>query len=70
MCAPSGHRFGLRARRVQSHELAPDVITYSAAISACEKGQQPQTAMSSLALMQPHAWDSMGLQGYNGYEKS
>merc|ERR1712226_930698 len=39
---------------VQRHALAPDVITYSAAISACEKGKQPQTAMSLLASMQRH----------------
>ena len=28
--------------------LLPDVITYSAAISACEKGQQPQQALQLL----------------------
>merc|ERR1712151_716935 len=39
---------------MQPQDLAPDVITYSASISACEKGQQPQTTMSLLASMQPH----------------
>ena len=38
---------------MQPHDLAPDVITYNAAISACEKGQQPHTAMSLLTGMQP-----------------
>ena len=37
---------------MQPQDLAPDVITYIAAISACEKGQQPHTAMT-FADMQP-----------------
>ena len=32
--------------------ILPDVITYSAAISACEKGQQPQQALQLLNQMQ------------------
>ena len=31
-------------RKLQLRGLRPDVITYSALISACEKGQQPQYA--------------------------
>merc|ERR1712060_956869 len=32
--------------------LLPDVITYSAAISACEKGQRPQQALQLLRELQ------------------
>ena len=34
--------------------LSPSIITYTAAISACAKGQQPHTAMTLLADMQHH----------------
>ena len=37
---------------MQRRCLLPNVITYSAAISACEKGQQPQQAMQLLNQMQ------------------
>ena len=37
---------------MQLRGLVPDVITYSAAISACEKGQQPQHALQLLQEMQ------------------
>merc|ERR1712190_431614 len=36
----------------QLRGLVPDVITYSAAISACEKGQRPQEALHLLQEMQ------------------
>ena len=39
---------------MQPHDLAPGVITYNAAISACEKGRQPHRAMTLLADMQLH----------------
>ena len=38
---------------MRPQDLAPNVITYSAAISACEKGQQPRSAMNLLTAMQP-----------------
>ena len=37
---------------VQQKGLEPDVITYSAAISACEKGQQWQCALRLLESVQ------------------
>ena len=40
---------------MQPNALAPDVITYNAAIRACGKGQQPHAAMSLLPSMQPNA---------------
>ena len=38
---------------MQAKGLAPDVIAYSAAFSACEEGQQPHTAMNLFTSMQP-----------------
>ena len=37
---------------MQPHDLAPHVISYSAAISACEKGQKPQQALQLLQELQ------------------
>ena len=39
---------------MQHHDIVPDVITPSAAIRACEKGQQCQPALSLLRAMQHH----------------
>ena len=40
---------------MQQTAVVPDVISYNAAISACEKGQQWQQALSVLAEMQQTA---------------
>ena len=40
---------------MQGRGLDPNVITFSAAISACEKGQQPERALELLAEMQGRA---------------
>jgi len=40
---------------MQCHAIVPEVVTYSAAISACEKGQQHQQALHLLRAMQRHA---------------
>ena len=39
-------------QELQLRGLLPDVITYSAAISACEKGQKPQQALHLLQELQ------------------
>ena len=47
-------RYRLIAQRLHPGELylAPNVITYSAAVRSCEKGQQPHTAMIVLTSIQ------------------
>ena len=37
---------------MQLRDLLPNVITFNAAISACEKGQQPQQALDLLQELQ------------------
>jgi len=37
---------------MQRQDVVPNVITYSASISACEKGKQPQFAVEMLHAMQ------------------
>ena len=37
---------------MQRQEVVPNAITYSALISACEKGQQPKQAQEMLQAMQ------------------
>jgi len=37
---------------MQCHATVPEVVTYSAAIRACEKGQQHQQALRLLRVMQ------------------
>ena len=39
-------------KAMQQQGVAPDVITYSALISACEKGKQPEQAMEVFKAMQ------------------
>ena len=41
---------------MQQADLVPNVISYSAAISACEKGEQWQEALGLLAKMQKGEW--------------
>ena len=40
---------------MQRQALSADVITFSAAISACEKGSQPHKAFGLMAVMQRQA---------------
>ena len=42
---------------MQGQGLQPDVITYSATISACAKGHQPERALELLAEMQGRGLD-------------
>ena len=37
---------------MQRHGVVPNVITYNALISACEKGKQPERALGVLEAMQ------------------
>ena len=46
------HNAFLLLDQMLSQRLMPDGITYSAAISACEKGQKPQQALHLLQEMQ------------------
>jgi len=40
---------------MRRHATVPDVVTYSAAIGVCEKGQQHQQALQLLRAMRRHA---------------
>ena len=42
---------------MRQHGLEPDVITYSAAISACEKCQKCEKALELMAEMRQHGPD-------------
>ena len=48
----TGTNTGTKHEPAASRGLLPDVITYSAAISACEKGQKPQQALHLLQELQ------------------
>ena len=40
---------------MQRHSIVPDLISYNALISACEKGKQPEQAMEMFHAMQRHS---------------
>ena len=45
-------RAGQLLKEMETKNLAPDVISYSATISACEKGTKPERAGQLLDVMQ------------------
>ena len=52
MALPSAGIHPLQMALIQQTAILPNVISLSAAISACEKGQQWQQALGLLALVQ------------------